>query len=184
GQGAPPRGPLAPWFIGPEQMDAATLTANGVNATLPSGVQIKEPDVCEPSLRSKIWRLLVLLCTRDKDRESLARVDDLRLFRAALDAYDRHELVLLSSAYGLPVIGKRNPAPPGSDITGGLVLNSGQIEPGDEFPVLDVDDSQAIQRPQQLRVHELWLSALGGSLVHDTQFFPSAGANNLWGGKI
>jgi CheY-like chemotaxis protein len=35
GQGAPPRGPLAPWFIGPEQMDAKTLTADSVNKSLP-----------------------------------------------------------------------------------------------------------------------------------------------------
>ena len=27
GQGSPPRGPYAPWFIGPEQMESGTLTA-------------------------------------------------------------------------------------------------------------------------------------------------------------
>lgn len=199
GQGAPPRGPLAPWFIGPEQMDAATLTADGVNAMMPAGVQIPKPtpsatptppppaseaELCTPPLRDRIWRILRLLCGRDDDRKTLGQ---LQLFRSALDAYDRHELVLLSSAYGLPVIGKRKPRegdPAGSEVAGGLVADSGQIEPGDEFPVLDADDAQAIQRPQQLRVRELWLSALGGSFIHDTQFLPSAGANDLWGGKI
>jgi hypothetical protein len=227
GQGAPPRGPLAPWFVGPEQMDAATLTAQDVYAKLPPGAQIPmltppgggaptpvdggtptpapgatptpapggtpapppsgtptPPPLCKPPLRDRIWRILRLLCGRDEDRGALGK---LQLFSSALDAYDRHELVLLSSAYGLPVIGKRMARegdPAGSETAGGLVTNSGQIEPGDEFPVLDADDAQAIQRPQQLRVHELWLSALGGSLIHDTQFLPSAGANDLWGGKI
>ena len=32
---------------------------------------------------------------------------ELYTFRASLDAYDRHELVLLSSAYGLPVTGRQ-----------------------------------------------------------------------------
>jgi hypothetical protein len=198
GQGVPPRGPLAPWFIGPEQMDEATLTAAGVNAQLPPGAQIPTPnpppgptpppaseaELCNPPLRDRIWRILRLLCGRDSDRGDLGQ---LQLFRSALDAYDRHELVLLSSAYGLPVIGKRQVRagdPSDSEQAGGLVTNSGQIEPGDEFPVLDADNAQAIQRPQQLRVRELWLSALGGSLIHDTQFLPSAGANDLWGGKI
>jgi hypothetical protein len=236
GQGVPPRGPLAPWFIGSEQMDEATLTAASVNAQLPPGAQIHTPtppsagaspaptpggsptpggapapaaggtpvhgatpipapsppaplpaseeELCKPPLRDRIWRMLRLLCGRDEDRGALGQ---LQFFRSTLDAYDRHELVLLSSAYGLPVIGKRMPRagePAGSEEAGGLVTNSGQIEPGDEFPVLDADNAQAIQRPQQLRVHELWLSALGGSLIHDTQFLPSAGANDLWGGKI
>jgi hypothetical protein len=193
GQGAPPRGPLAPWFIGPEQMDAVTLRAADAYAKLPPGAQIQDPAtnkpvpkdvICVPPWRDRIWRFLRILCGRDDDRDKLGT---LRLFRAVLDAYDRHELVLLSSAYGLPVIGKRKPRegdPAGSEVAGGLVANSGQIEPGDEFPVLDADDAQAMQRPQQLRVRELWLSALGGSLIHDTQFLPSAGANDLWGGKI
>ncbi|MEY9524253.1 hypothetical protein ABIF70_005394 [Bradyrhizobium japonicum] len=223
GQGAPPRGPLAPWFIGQEQMDAATLTADGVNAKLPPAAQIPTPApsatpspapsatpnpapspapspvpsptpipaptptssaLCTPPLRDRIWRILRVLCGRDDDRKALG---NLQFFRSALDAYDRHELVLLSSAYGLPVIGKRKPRegdPAGSKVAGGLVAGSGQIEPGDDFSVLDADDAQAIQRPQQLRVRELWLSALGGSFIHDTQFLPSAGANDLWGGKI
>jgi hypothetical protein len=225
GQGVPPRGPLAPWFIGPEQMDEATLTPDGVNATMPPGAQIPLPTptpsttptpatatpspapsatptptpsatpipaptptppdlVCAPSLRDRIWRVLRLLCGRDEDRKTLG---ELQFFLSVLDAYDRHELVLLSSAYGLPVIGKRQARagdPTGSEVAGGLVTNSGQIEPGDDFQVFDADNAQAIQRPQQLRVRELSLSALGGSFTHDTQFQPSAGANDLWGGKI
>jgi hypothetical protein len=177
GQGAPPRGPLAPWFIGQEQMDAKTLTADSVNKSLPKPL----PDGhCKPPVKDGIWRILKMLCGRDEARGGLS---DWRVFRAALDAYDRHELVLLSSAYGLPVIGKRK-AVPGTGAAGELVSDSGQIEPGDGFPILEVDDGQAIQRPQPLHVTELWLSALGGSLLHDTRFYPSAGATDLWGKQV
>jgi hypothetical protein len=128
--------------------------------------------------------MLRRLCER---RDERSKIDDVKLFRTVLDAYDRHELVLLSSAYGLPVIGKRalRPgSPPGSPTPGALVGDSGQVEPGDDFAVLDADDTQAIQRPQPLRAQELWLSALGGSFIHDTRFSPSAGAYDLFGGKI
>jgi hypothetical protein len=187
GQGAPPRGPLAPWFIGPEQMDAETLTAGSLNESLkPAGTARPEKpeEFCKPPIKDRIWRILKMLCERDEARGQLG---DWRLFRATLDAYDRHELVLLSSAYGLPVIGKRKPRdgdPPDSEVAGGLVANSGQMEPGDQFPILEADDGQAVQRPQPLRVSELWLSALGGSLTHDTLFYPSAGLDDLWGKKI
>jgi hypothetical protein len=186
GQGVPPRGPLAPWFIGSEQMDAETLTAGSLNGSLPAGTRRAEApeEFCKPPIKDRIWRILKLLCERDQARGQLG---DWRLFRAALDAYDRHELVLLSSGYGLPVIGKRKPRdgdPPGSEVPGGLVANSGQMEPGDQFPILEADDGQAVQRPQPLRVSELWLSALGGSLTHDTLFYPSAGLDDLWGKKI
>ncbi len=167
GQGAPPRGPLAPWFIGQEQMDAQTLTAASVQGTA-------EDEACKQPI---VWRILRMLCARDTARAGLS---DWRLFRAALDAYDRHELVLLSSAYGLPVIGKRE-AQLAKDTGGALAKDSGQVEPGDDFPILEADDGQAIQRPQPLQVSELWLSALGGSLVHDTRFSPSAGLADVWG---
>ena len=67
---------------------------------------------------------------------------------------------------------------------GPLIQNSGQFDPGEDFAVIDADDDQAIQRPQPLRASELWLSALGGTLRHDTLFQPSAGANSLYGGKL
>lgn len=183
GQGTPPRGPLAPWFIGPEQMDAKTLTADSVNKNLLAADKRRTdaPDVyCKPPVKDGIWRILKMLCGRDAARSGLS---DWRVFRAALDAYDRHELVLLSSAYGLPVIGKRK-AVPGTGGAGELVSDSGQVEPGDRFPILEVDEGQAIQRPQPLHVTELWLSALGGSFLHDTRFFPSAGATDLLGRQV
>jgi hypothetical protein len=205
GQGAPPRGALAPWFIGSEQMDAATLTPSGFNAELPDGSRIPRPTdtglpapaspggyddgyLCQANVIDRIWTVLRKLCERNTARSDVDHSgDDVKYFRTTLDAYDRHELVLLSSAYGLPVIGKRAQSPGSasdSQTPGALVGDSGQLEPGDDFAILDADDAQAIQRPQSLRAQELWLSALGGTFVHDTRFSPSAGANDLFGGKI
>ncbi|WP_143748844.1 hypothetical protein [Mesorhizobium sophorae] len=190
GQGEPPHGSLAPWFLGPEQMDETTLTAGNVNQSLPEASRIRsgnppqdvtEADLCAPKgpWRDRIWNVLRRLCDRSDARNAL---NGSQYFLNALDAYDRHELVLLSSAYGLPVIGKRGISDTGQP--GALVPDSGQIEPGDEFAVLDADGAQAIQRPQPLRAQQLELSALGAFFVHDTHFSPSAGADNLWGGKV
>ena len=43
GQGAPPRGALAPWFIAPEQMDGVTLTPAQAYDKLASNQQIPDP---------------------------------------------------------------------------------------------------------------------------------------------
>ena len=142
GQGAPPRGRLAPWFVGPEQMDGLTLDPAQVNAQLPANAQVPASDddaICaadQPGgqgLLDHFWLMLRRLCER---RAARAGLGEAMFFRTVLDAYDRHELVLLSSAYGLPVIGKRTARagdPAGSELAGGLVDNSGQIEPGDDF---------------------------------------------------
>lgn len=108
-------------------------------------------------------------------------------FRTALDAYDRHEIVVLSSAYGLPVLGRR-------DGKGGLMLDGSQIDPPDGYHLdgMNTDaapedhsgpggqaiprDYSAIYRPQPLAVTELALTALGGNIDHDTGFTPPASA--------
>ena len=104
--------------------------------------------------------------------------DHLRVFRTSLDANDRHQLVLQSSAYGLPVVGKRGAGSDPSDVENGgaLVPGSGQIEPGESFALLDAVDGQAIYRPIPLAVQQLSLTALGGSFRHDTRFVPAMGA--------
>jgi hypothetical protein len=99
-------------------------------------------------------------------------------FRAALDAYDRHELVALSSVYGLPTLGRRNEL-------GGLTDPS-QIEPPPGYRLKGLKDYKigerppadyaAIYQPKGLDMAELRLSALGGSLRHDTHFTPPAAA--------
>lgn len=181
GQGAPPRGPYAPWFIGPEQMESGTLRAEDM-ASAPNG-----GNLCAAPEGPNKYRLIRWLCERAGLRTALP-VEDYTIFRTSLDAFDRHQLVLLSSAYGLPVIGKRlaRPGAGKDDVErpGGLIANSGQIEPGEAFSLLDASDDQALHKPVPLNVKALSLSALGGSFLHETAFKPSAGADDLFMRKI
>ncbi|MFO1100739.1 MAG: hypothetical protein U1E81_21400 [Xanthobacteraceae bacterium] len=108
-------------------------------------------------------------------------------FRTGMDAGDRHELVALTSLYGLPVRGRR-------DTNGGLTDGS-QINPPPGFRIRHAEleslidggpkqDYSAIYRPQTLGVAELSLTAIGGSFDADTHFVPPASANivatSLW----
>ncbi|MHC2569062.1 hypothetical protein ACVMH6_001390 [Rhizobium leguminosarum] len=196
GQGAPPRGPYAPWFIGPEQMESGTLTPEDVAEAAERAVnkdatkeeiEAARAAACAEQPEKSRYRLIEWICKRAGFRKALP-TDNYTFFRTSLDAYDRHQLVLLSSTYGLPVIGKRQPAKPDDpdnvDEAGALIANSGQIEPGESFAILDAANGQAIHKPLPLNVQALSLSALGGSLLHDTAFNPSAGANDFLGNKI
>ncbi len=90
-------------------------------------------------------------------------------FRAVMDAGDRHELVTLSSVFGLPVNGRR-------DLSKHLLSDGDQMEPPPGYRLLDMpDDSDAIYSPRALNVSELALSSLGGSATLDTHFQPPAG---------
>jgi hypothetical protein len=102
-------------------------------------------------------------------------------FRTGLDVTDRHELVALSSLYGLPVRGRRKPE--------GTLTDGSQIDPPPGFKLrhagiesLDPNgappkaDYSAIYRPQAIGVAELTLSAIGGSFDADTNFVPPASA--------
>ena len=93
-------------------------------------------------------------------------------FRTAMDAYDRHELVALSSLHGLPVLPRR---------IDDERLDPGQFVPPKDYRVLNdekveaAQSNEAIYRPKPLRVTELSLSSLGGSFTTDTTFEPPAG---------
>lgn len=191
GRGAPPRGPIAPWFVGPEQMESTTVTAADVNGSLPVDAPGKaKGEVCpapsdEPSsVPDKVFRVLRWLCGRAASRKEIPV--NWWTFRTTLDAYDRHQLVMLSSAYGLPVIGRRQAVKDDDEAVGPLIVDSGQFEPGteQEYALSDARNDQAIYRPIPLNVRELSLTALGGSFSHDTAFQPSAGADDLWGRKL
>ncbi|MCP3399890.1 hypothetical protein [Bradyrhizobium sp. CCGB20] len=106
-------------------------------------------------------------------------------FRTALDAYDRHEIVALSSVYGLPVMGRRNELD--------NLVDGSQFEPPKEYRLDNLklyqrqtsdklDDLSGIYNPSALNISELRLTALGGSLKHDSSFTPPAGAV-LYNGK-
>ncbi|OSI28070.1 methyl-accepting chemotaxis protein [Bradyrhizobium canariense] len=184
GHGAPRRGPYAPWFLGLEQMESGTLDAGDVNDLLADGLKVQGTVCPQPvPVPDRRPRLIRWLCERAGWRQALPGAN-YAVFRSSLDAFDRHQLVLLSSAYGLPVNGKRQQVGDDVEFGGGLVQNSGQFEPGEAFALLDGRDDQAIYRPIPLNVRELTLTALGGSFLHDTSFKPAAGADDVFGRKI
>ncbi|KTS09340.1 hypothetical protein, partial [Methylobacterium indicum] len=118
----------------------------------------------------------------------LAELDAQR-FRTGLDASDRHELVVLSSVPGLPVMGRRGPK-------GDLDPKGSQIDPPPGFRLADLRletldgkpgqgrDYSAIYDPRELSITELSLSALGGCLNLDTTFVPPASARRLDGSDL
>jgi hypothetical protein len=103
-------------------------------------------------------------------------------FRTTLDAFDRHELVGLSSVHGMPVLGRfdaegylNDPsqfAAPASYRLRGLSRHEA------------IGDQSAIYRPQPLGVTELRLTAIGGSLVLTTDFVPPIGAIGADGNPV
>lgn len=181
GHHAPPRGALAPWFLGPEQSESGSPSPRTVHK---EAFRDGEPEwtddaeFCEAAKGFKPERKLRLvdwLCQRLGLRTATDQAV-LKFFRTSLDAYDRHELLLLSSAYGLPVTGKRLPVGDNVEVGGALVAGSGQFEPGAEFALVDGRNDEAIYRPVPLNATELTLSSLGGSFTHDTHFNPPATA--------
>lgn len=161
GAGAPPRGALAPWHLGALQTQTAAITPQ---------------DLTDPAPKtSRLARLFGYL-SEEKTRIAGLPPGDLR-FRAAIDAYARHELVLLSSAWGLPVLGRRTAA-------GQLVANSGQSEVEPRFQLLDVETGSAFYEPRTLQTVELSLRSLGGTLRHASSFEPFAAAFDSHGAAL
>ncbi len=152
GAAAPLRGPLAPWHIGPHQTQTQTLG---------------EGDIDSISQNSLFKRLHDFLSGQAKKRKEVAK-RDLR-FRAPLDAYARHELVILSSAWGLPALGKRSES-------GALVEGASQAEVASRHRLVDVQTGSALYVPQTLGTVELSLSTLGLSLRHASSFSTPAAA--------
>jgi hypothetical protein len=119
------------------------------------------------------------------DNPISADIDQAPRFRTSLDAFDRHELVSLSSLHGLPVIGKV-----GRDAQGNIVrLGKDQVEPPEGFQVStpnweQVDDDNRKLLPTLNDVYlpkaldpkglELALSSLGGFLRVNASFDPPA----------
>ena len=177
---APPtRGPVPPWFYGKgaDAISAATVTHLGVgfkpdklppppvDGGLPA-FSLIESGASAVGLGARLAAACAKLMEESRDRPKPPR--DAR-FRTALDAFDRHELVMLSSGWGLPVLGRRG-------ASGGLVDQASQVEPEPRHRLLDVAAGSALYDPRPLEVTELSLSALGGTLRHDSSFEPPAAA--------
>jgi hypothetical protein len=97
-------------------------------------------------------------------------------YRTAMDGYDRHEIVALSSLHGLPVLPRLVDDP--SNKKTGVRLDGGQIMPPEHFaiwPEAADQNKEAIYRPRPLTVTELSLTSMGGSLTLNSGFEPPAG---------
>ncbi|MGV2975042.1 hypothetical protein AB1P65_06280 [Roseibium alexandrii] len=195
GVGAPPQGPIAPWLIGLEETtgrpaDALKLFRAGMSegagayfdlsaeerafchAVLDPAKQIERPKGLVP-------KIVDFLCRRGhftkgwwQDANDLDFYRKLRRFRTALSANDRHQLVVLSSAHGLPVVGRRG-------LDGELVAGSSQVDVEQRYQLADVLPGSALYRAKTLDVSELMLTALGGSIRLDTSFEPPVGAFHI-----
>lgn len=106
-------------------------------------------------------------------------------FRATLDAFDRHELVGLSSVHGLPVLPRLvdgalvDGALASAALADGTRAGPSQISAPPGYLIddlLDQDSPQAIYVPEPLGVREMTLTTLGGSLDVSTTFEPPAPA--------
>jgi len=117
-----------------------------------------------------------------------AKLDTLHRFRTSLDAADRHELVVLSSAHGLPVVG----IPPKDKLSGGR--DWGQVAPPPGYELSDIaketigsdadaSDPSAIYLPRALSSNKLILGSLGATLDLDTTFEPPSAAAGARAGK-
>jgi hypothetical protein len=114
-----------------------------------------------------------------RDPYKATEKDQIERFRTSLDAYDRHELVALTSLHGLPVRGRRR--------EDGALADNSQLNPPSGFRLRDTrpesldgkadpKDLSAIYRPRTLGATELTLTALGGTLELDSDFVPPASA--------
>ncbi len=186
GFGPPPRGPRAPWLSGSlrtAQADisprdyAALINKHANNAALTEVLRTttsanKNEVVCRTENGKLAFASSLPSKFADLCRAWLARKDNYEQFefRSSLDAYDRHELVMLSSAFGLPVM------PRTGTRTDTTTRQSSQFTPDNEYLLKDVMPEQEIYRPRTLNVTDLAMSSLGATFDHDTSFTPPASA--------
>ncbi len=153
GASAPPRGPVAPWHLGAHETQTRALGTQNLENPLPT----------QPAI-SRLYAYL----SGEKARLAAIKARDMK-FRGAIDAYARHELVLLSSVWGLPVLGRRKP-------NGQLIADAGQSEPEQRYRLADVEHGSALYEPRTLQTIELSLTPIGGTLRHASSFEPFAAA--------
>ncbi len=200
GGGAPPRGPLAPWFLdrgetgsaAPRPIELALAERDlwprdsadrpALDAILRPGEDQSDAAFCAELIneqqttpgRLPLPAIISQLCRRVLRRRDLAEQNARFVFRSSLDAFARHELVLASSCWGLPSLGRR-------DLSGALLAESSQIEATPDDTLIDVRAGSALYKPRALSVNELSLTSIGGNFRHDTAFEPPASVQALDG---
>jgi hypothetical protein len=116
---------------------------------------------------------------RDITRKRLEQPDP---FLSPLNRYDRHQIVALSSIYGLPVIARQSPNE-GSEQTSQIAPPAGyrlqKGATGKEGLREDDEKEQAIYIPRPMRHRLLSLSPVGASLDLDATFVPPASLRNM-----
>lgn len=183
GSGPPIAGNIAPWLIGREQTIAGNASAQIVAKYIKINsldqedkdaltAALNDPKFCDYVIAHQgtppggfLPRLIEYLCRREPPE----RRDE---FRNGLSANDRHQLVVLSSAYGLPMMG-------GS--TDQQTSDSSSAKPDERHELVDIMPRSTLYNPRPLEVTELSLSALGGSLRHATSFEPPVSARHISG---
>ena len=155
---------------------SATLPASAASPVSSSSLVASGASVPIAAAPVRRHPLIEYLCGRRNDAKNY-RED--ATFPAPMDAYDRHEVVLLSSAFGLPVRGKR-------EVNGQLqvVKTSSQVEMPEGWQPIDIEAGSALYRPRALNMQELVLSSLGGTLRHGSDFVPPSAARHLAYGPL
>ncbi|MEH2688613.1 hypothetical protein DXU04_27375 [Bradyrhizobium diazoefficiens] len=110
-----------------------------------------------------------------------AEVDEPRRFRASMSSYDRHELVGLTSVWGMPTLPRKpdsNPPPPPGGVDADAKRKRPRPSNFDPPPGFEITipplEEQGIYVPPPLDIQEMTLTALGASLDLDTRFEPPA----------
>jgi hypothetical protein len=106
-----------------------------------------------------------------------AQIDEKRRFRASMSSYDRHELVALTSVWGMPTLPRKpdSNAPTGDADAKRKRPRPSNFDPPTGFGIIAPDlQEQGIYAPPPLDIQEMTLTALGASLDLDTRFEPPA----------
>lgn len=164
--------------LSPQSSAVASTAASGAGTGQASSAANNPATVASGEQKTPlaVHRLVAYLCQRKDDKREYGRA---AIFRSSLDAYDRHEIVLLTSAWGLPVRGRR-------EKSGQLqaVKISSQVELPPRWWPMDLEKGSALYRPRSLKIQELTLSTLGGTLRHDTDFIPPSAARHVAYGPL
>lgn len=191
GGGPPPLGDLAPWLLGREETHAGLPDVSDLSQAM------DEHTLADPTALTELHdlkdgicaylkkdprpadrpRLLNYLCRRLGLRQSSKgrSSPDPLFFRTSLSANDRHQLVLLSSAWGLPSLG---------DSGVGSGKEATRLVPESRHDIADLMPGAMLYNPAALSVQELVLTAMGGCLRHDSAFSPPVSPFHVSGRRL
>lgn len=188
GDGPPPIGNQAPWLIGREEtheipasiLDILRAVDSSGQASLKDLQESEDdaavcatPAVTDPQALGWLPRLIGYLCGRREDRAAWSKEDPKSAtFRTSLSANDRHQLTVLGSGWGLPAMG---------DAAGQIGGEATRALAEDRHDLIDLMPGHRLYLPRALDVTELSLSALGGTLRHDTTFSPPVAPRDVRG---